>query len=141
MSIHVRLATEKDAEQLSRLNQLFNGGEAVSPEKIKESMKNSNELIVVAIVDEKIMGFSCAQVFSSFCYDELQGEITEMYVHEGVRRQGLASLMINLLEEKLAECNAKHVKILTGKQNKAAIKTYTKNGYQLEEDVLLEKKL
>lgn len=89
----------------------------------------------------KVVGFACAQCFASFCYREAQGEITEMYVELSARRKGLAVSMITLLEEKLAACGVKNIKILTGSDNDAAIKTYERCGYVQDDELLLQKKI
>lgn len=141
MTTEVRLATNDDAEALSRLNQAFNGGERRPVSEISESMNKSGEFIAVATMDGKVVGFACAQRFESFCYREAQGEITEMYVEPSARRQGLAASMISLLEEKLAAHGVKNIKILTGSDNDAAIKTYERCGYVKDDELLLQKEL
>ncbi|WP_052345887.1 GNAT family N-acetyltransferase [Paucisalibacillus sp. EB02] len=138
---NVRLATVYDAEELSRLNHEFNGGDRVDSKNIQESIKNNTEIIAVATVDERLVGFACAQVLHSFCYSNAHGEITEMYVEESARRKGFASLMIALLEENLAERGVTSIKILTGKGNEAAIRTYLRSGYVVEDDIVLDKKV
>jgi ribosomal protein S18 acetylase RimI-like enzyme len=136
----IRLATETDAMELSRLNQAFNGGEKVNPDKIRDSIRDNDELIVVATLDDRLVGFACAQSVQSFCYANGHGEITEMYVEENARRMGIASLMIALLEKKLVERGVTSIRILTGKSNKAAIHTYLCSDYIMEDEVVLEKK-
>jgi ribosomal protein S18 acetylase RimI-like enzyme len=127
--------------ELSRLNQEFNGGERVNPEIIKESIQKNSELIAVATIDDKLVGFACAQSFHSFCYLNAHGEITEMYIEKHARRMGVASLLISFLEEKLLEFGVTSIKILTGKDNEAAINTYLRNDFTLENEVVLEKKI
>ena len=84
----VRLASFTDAEELSRLNQEFNGGVKRPPTKIIEHLNiNRNELIAVAEISGKIVGFGCAQRFYSFCYEEPHGEITELYVEEAAEEK------------------------------------------------------
>ncbi|WP_246521459.1 GNAT family N-acetyltransferase [Ornithinibacillus massiliensis] len=137
----VRLATVKDAIALSRLNHKFNGGEKIDPEIIKECLHAGNELVVVAVVNEQVVGFACAQSFQTFCYPSSVGEITEMYVEETARGMGLASSMISLLEKELLHRGIQSIKIITGKDNDRAIKTYQKSQYLLEDVVVLEKEL
>lgn len=136
-----RLATEKDATELARLNQEFNGGENIAPENIIEHLKTSEELVVVATLDEKVVGFACGQSFHSFCYSSLVGEITELYVEKNARRLGLANMLISLLEKKLNSRGVKSIKILTGTNNEAAIKTYRNSHYEIDDVVVLEKEL
>ncbi|WP_338786354.1 GNAT family N-acetyltransferase [Metabacillus sp. FJAT-53654] len=135
----VRLATIKDAEELSRLNQAFNGSARRIQSEIIQSMERSNELIAVAILNEKIVGFACAQSYESFCYRELQGEITEMYIEKTARRLGFATSLIKLLENNLLDRGVREIKILTNRTNSAAIKTYEKCNYVQDEVILFEK--
>ncbi|WP_152401039.1 GNAT family N-acetyltransferase [Paenibacillus cellulositrophicus] len=139
--IKVRLASVTDAEELSRLNQAFNGGDKRPPQQIMESLKINNELIAVAEIRGKLVGFGCAQSFHSFCYEEPQGEITELYVEKAVRRRGIAGAIISCLEENLRKRGVKSVKLLTGKRNDAAIKTYEHCHYVKDDELLLTKKI
>ncbi|GIO52395.1 GNAT family N-acetyltransferase [Paenibacillus cineris] len=139
--IKVRLASESDAEELSRLNQAFNGGDKRPPQQIMESLKINNELIAVAEIRGRLVGFGCAQSFHSFCYEEPQGEITELYVEEAARRRGIAGAIISCLEDNLRKSGVKSVKLLTGKRNDAAIKTYEHCNYVRDDELLLTKKI
>ncbi|MET3847023.1 GNAT family N-acetyltransferase [Paenibacillus sp. OAE614] len=137
--IRVRLASVSDAEELSRLNQAFNGGDKRPPHQIMESLKINNELIAVAEMWSRVVGFGCAQSFHSFCYEEPQGEITELYVEEAARRRGIAGAIISCLEENLRKRGVKSVKVLTGKRNDAAIKTYEHCNYIKDDELMLTK--
>lgn len=139
--IKVRLASVTDAEELSRLNQAFNGGDKRPPHQIRESLKINNELIAVAEIKGKAVGFGCAQSFYSFCYEEPQGEITELYVEEAARRRGIAGAIISCLEENLRKRGVKDVRVLTGKRNDAAIKTYEHCNYVKGHELLLTKRI
>ncbi|XOK62464.1 N-acetyltransferase family protein [Paenibacillus elgii] len=141
MTPEVRMATADDAADLARLNQAFNGGELLPASEIIESMNRSSELIVVATIDGKVVGFACAQSYKSFCYREGLGEITEMYIEQAARRKGLAASMIALLEDKLAERGVKNIKILTGSDNGPAIRTYERCGYIKDDEIFLQKEL
>lgn len=141
MGMHVRLATREDANDLSILNHEFNGGTRRAVSDVSKSLTNSNELVVLAILNDTVAGFACAQSFSTFCDPEPQGEITEVYVRETARRQGAASAMISLLEENLHDRGVRSVKVLTGKTNDGAVKTYQVSGYQIEDEVMLSKEL
>jgi ribosomal protein S18 acetylase RimI-like enzyme len=135
------LATEEDAEQLSTLNQRFNGGGRRPAAEIEESMRTSTELIAVAEMGGKIVGFGCAQSYKSFCYRELLGEITEMYVESSVRRKGIATSLVACLERNLKARGVTEIKVLTGKRNNAAIRTYENCGYTKDDERLLKKTL
>ncbi|MEJ9219967.1 GNAT family N-acetyltransferase [Paenibacillus glucanolyticus] len=142
MDIHkqVRMASHSDASVLVQLNEEFN--EALMPqEDVERSLKQAHEIVAIAYLNDVPVGFACAQSFQSFCYPELMGEITEMYVQERARRQGLAGMLIAYLEEQLVERGVKTVKVLTGHDNDQAIGAYAKSGYIQEDEVMLEKRL
>lgn len=139
-NIDIRWANANDAEDLLNLNDAFNGV-GTSLEEVKDSLALSNELIALAVIDGQAVGFACAQLFKSFCYRGLQGEITEMYIAEVARRRGLATMLIAFIEEELSARGVTRVKILTGQRNEMAIKTYEKSNYTRTEEVLLQKKL
>ena len=141
LEIRTRLATAEDAEQLAALNQRFNGGDRRPVAEIVKSMRTCSELIVVAELDGKVVGFGCAQSFMSFCYRELLGEITEMYVEDSVRRKGIATSLIACLENHLKARGVTEVKVLTGRRNDAAIRTYENCSYVRDDEVLLKKTL
>ncbi|WP_088831216.1 GNAT family N-acetyltransferase [Paenibacillus tyrfis] len=141
MTTEVRMAMDNDAADLARLNQAFNGGELLPASGIIENMNRNSELIVVATMEGKVVGFACAQSYKSFCYQEGQGEITEMYIEQAARRKGLATSMITLLEDKLAKRGVKNIKILTGSDNDSAIKTYERCGYVKDDEIFLQKEL
>lgn len=138
--MYIRWANANDAEDLLKLNDAFNGV-GTSVEEVKDSLALSDELIALALIDDQAVGFACAQYFKSFCYRGLQGEITEMYIAEVARRRGLATLIIAFIEEELKARGVTSVKILTGRRNEMAIKTYAKSNYAITEEVLLQKKL
>lgn len=140
-NVNVRLASLTDAEELSRLNHEFNGGEKRSPAKIIERLNHNNELIAVAEISGKIVGFGCAQSFYSFCYEEPYGEITELYVEEAARRKGIAIAIISCLEDNLRTLGVRSMKVLTGRRNNAAIKTYENCNYVKDDEQLLKKRL
>ncbi|CAH0121938.1 MULTISPECIES: GNAT family N-acetyltransferase [unclassified Paenibacillus] len=141
MEIKVRLATEQDAGALARLNQDFNGGDRRCAAEITDSMRNSDELIAVAEMGGQVVGFGCAQSFKSFCYQELQGEITELYIEPSARRKGAAASILSCLEEHLASRGVAEIKVLTGMDNETAIKTYERCNYEKDDELLLKKRL
>lgn len=139
MTIQVRLATSNDAGDLARLNFEFNGGERRQAADIARNLNRNKELVVVAVTQNEIVGFGCAQSYQSFCYPAANGEITEMYVTEAARRKGAAAALIAFLEQALKERGVDNVKILTGSLNNPAIRTYETSGYvKCSETVLMK---
>jgi ribosomal protein S18 acetylase RimI-like enzyme len=136
----IRIASQKDAKDLANLNLQFNGVQ-IDFEMVVESMKKSSELIAVGTYEDKVVGFATAQVFKSFCYESSQGEITEMFVEEVHRNNGIGSKLIEFLEDAMNKRGVKSVKILTGNDNQNALKAYKKAGYALENELMLSKRL
>ncbi|GIN70009.1 hypothetical protein J14TS2_04840 [Bacillus sp. J14TS2] len=139
MTVEIRLATVSDSGELSILNQEFNGGTRRPTLKISESLIKNNELVAVAIKNNELVGFACAQISTSFCYEDLFGEITEMYVKEVARHKRIATSLLEFLENKLHAHGVKEIKILTGAKNVGAIRTYTKSNYITQDEVVLFK--
>ncbi|MBO0991806.1 GNAT family N-acetyltransferase [Bacillus sp. SD088] len=139
MTVEIRLATANDAEELSILNQEFNGGARRPILKISESLMKNSELVAVAVRNNRLVGFACAQISTSFCYEDLFGEITEMYVKEIARHKGIATSLLEFLEKRLCAHGVKEIKILTGAKNVGAIRTYTKSNYITQDEVVFLK--
>jgi ribosomal protein S18 acetylase RimI-like enzyme len=68
-------------------------------------------------------------------------EITELYVREEYRRQGIATKLINYIENIFEERNIKEFQLFTGKDNTAARAFYEKLGYKKIDEVMYKKKL
>ena len=140
MGKYIRWANEDDAESLVTLNAKFNGS-GLTESEIKQNVSSTNELIALAIMDGVPVGFACAQYYKSFCYGDLQGEITEMYVQEEVRRNGLGSMLLLFLEQELQFRGVKVVKILTGRHNESAHRAYEHANYRKKNHIAYEKQL
>lgn len=136
--LEIRKATEEDAAELAVLDSEFNG-DTVRLEHIIECLENNREIIAVASLDSEIIGFACAQYFKSFCYEDLQGEITELYVREEFRRMGAASALISYLERQLNSIGVEEIKIITNARNDVAKSVYESRGYRLKNWVVLVK--
>lgn len=139
----IRLATAEDAEQLFLLNEQFNGKDETILENIKESLSNNkHEFVVVAEESGILVGFVCIQIKKSFCYSDVMAEITEIYVDEKHRRRKNASKMIAFAEMHCKQNYALHkFELLTGKENFEAQAMYHTQGYHVEEEILLVKRL
>lgn len=136
----VRKAVQEDIPSLVELNYLFNGVQR-SIGEVETDLLNTSEIIVVAVLGDQVVGYACGQIYKSFCYPEYQAEITEMYIQEFARKNGLAVMTIELLEEIFKNLGVKNIKILTGLNNTKAIKIYEKAGYKQEEEIVFDKDL
>lgn len=139
----VRIATVNDAEQLSILNNEFNGEGETSIDNIRNSlMNNCQEVVIVADEDDLLVGFVCVQLKKSFCYDDYMPEITEVYVKPTYRKKGIASDMIAFVESYCSKNYSLHkYELLTGKENLVAQALYNKLGYIDDNELHLSKRI
>ena len=136
----IRLASYSDASELKRLNDLFNGEGCNTVKAIEESIKgNKQEIICVAGDGSTLVGFCCRQVLKSMSYAAKYGEITELYVEEEYRRQGIGRKLLRTIETELSERGVKHLHILTGEENIVAQTLYSSYGYAKTTEVLFDK--
>jgi ribosomal protein S18 acetylase RimI-like enzyme len=137
-----RLAQASDALELQRLNDLFNGEGCNEAETIRLFLESNNqEIVCVAVDKDKIAGFCCGQVFKSMCYSDYQGEITELYVLEVYRRQGIARELTKFMEAELIKKGVKNIRVLTGGENIDAQNFYKFCGYDETDEIMLEKSI
>lgn len=139
--ITVRLAREGDAAALFQLNQAFNREEAASLERVAQSLReHTMETVAVAFVDEKPAGFLCGQLLRSFCYDVDYVELTELYVAEEFRRMGVASRLMNFLEEYYRTQGVHAFQLFTGRDNDMAQALYRTLGFSATDEVFMRKR-
>ena len=132
LDILIRQAQTHDIPDILKLNDEFNAPGISTAQHMAESLqKNKNELIFVAIHNEKTVGFICGQLFSSICYaNSLQCEITELTVDKDYRRKGIATMLIEHMEHEFSKHNITEICVTTGKNNFNAQKLYEKCGYE-----------
>ena len=139
----IRIATVNDSEQLSILNDEFNGEGETSIDNIRNSLiNNKQEIVIVADENDMLVGFVCVQLKKSFCYDDYMPEITEVYVKEAYRKRGVASKMITFGESYCSKNYPLHkYELLIGKQNFVAQSVYSKLGYIDDKELHLSKRV
>jgi len=139
----VRKATIKDAEQLCILNDEFNGLGETTLDKIRNSlMNNQQEIVIVDDENDVLTGFVCVQLKKSFCYDEYMPEITEVYVRPAYRKKGIASEMLAFAEDFCTKNYPLHkYELLTGTENIIAQSLYNKLGYVDDGELHLSKRV
>ena len=138
--IHIRIAQCADAQELQKLNDLFNGKNSNTLAAIRESLQtNTNEIVCVAADQDQLVGFCCGQIGKSMCYPILYAEITELFVVDACRRQGVGKQLMHFMESELAKRGVRHLHILTYKDNCAAQSLYGSLGYVVTSEILLDK--
>lgn len=136
-----RLAEPSDAPELQKLNDLFNGEGSNTLAAIEESLKtNAQEIVCVAADGTTLVGFCCGQVFKSMCYDVHYGEITELFVLETHRRQGVARGLMAFIESEFRKQGINHFQLFTGKSNETAQAFYKAQGYKESAELMFRKR-
>jgi len=139
-NIEIRQAHRSDAPGLLKLNDLFNGEGCNSLENIEESLEtNTKECVCVATKGDTLVGFCCGQVLKSMCYPVIYAEITELFVIDEFRRQGVGGRLLGFMESWLREKGVQHFHILTFKDNAPAKALYRSCGYAETSEMLLDK--
>ena len=140
MNFKIRNAAPEDVDALKQLNYEFNDV-IVTNDNIVEGIKKGDEIIVVATVNNLPIAFACAKITKSICYNYKDAEITEVFVRDNYRKQGIAKSMIKFIEDIFEENKANHIGISTGTKNFAAQDLYKDCGYNLKEKVMMVKYL
>lgn len=128
------ITNEKDPNFLNLCNKLDNEYfEIHGPEALKYKEFNkitSPHVVVLAIDKEKAIGCGSYKKF------ELDNsiEIKRVFVDKKYRKQGIATKIIQMLEDIAIANDYVYSYLETGKTNHAAIKTYKKLGYYLIEN-------
>ena len=131
MNVMIRKAQLHDVPDIFIMNNELNGAGWSTVESMKQSLrKNQNELIFVAVYNDKAIGFICGQLYSSICYaGSYQCEITELFVSKEYRRKGVAAMLVHHLELEFTQNNVCEIIVKTGRNNFNAQKLYEKCGY------------
>jgi ribosomal protein S18 acetylase RimI-like enzyme len=139
MNIKIKALHVNDIPDFIEMNNELNDVDCGTVESMTEALQqNKNELIYIAMLDNKAAGFICGQVYSSICYTSKQGEMTELYVREEYRRLGIATMLVKHLEHELLNNNVHEITIITGVKNIKAQNLYNKYGYSHKRFALIK---
>jgi len=126
-SVTIREFKPADYEQISKLwkdHGEFHG-ELDGRSLILGMQKRNPCLLLVAEKKSKII----ATAFAGF--DGRLGLVSRLFIHPDHRRQGIGSILMSELENRLGEMGCQIIGLLVLDKNKAAIKMYKKRGYVL----------
>ena len=140
--VYVRKAQPADVPALFAMNEQFNGPGSTTVELLTEAIRhNTRETVLIAEADGEPAGFCCVQLSVSMCYDTNYIEITELFVREEYRRQGVASALMASAESFFADQRVRSYQLFTGKTNAAAQRFYEQQGYIRSEELMYRKRL
>ena len=129
-TLTVRQATPDDATELARMLDLFNRLGA-TPEQVAARMRACQNVLTTFIgaMDGQPVGFACLRLIPHLQGDEPYAELTDIYVDEPVRRQGVSRALIAHVEAVARAAGASEVVIITGFDNEGAQAAYRASGY------------
>ena len=89
-----------------------------------------NQYVIVAILEDKIIGYLAGSINEKGSYEEIQyGEINNMFIREDYRRYGIGKKLINNFKEYCRSNNILNIKVVASAKNRNAIEFYRKNGF------------
>ena len=129
--ILTRVATSDDVQDLARLNAKFNGS-SDPPESLAKRLDDRFcvEQPLLAEVGGQAVGFAALRIVPCVFYADPHGELTELFVEEPYRRQGVGKELLRLAEKIAKEKGVKELLILTDASNQAAQTFYNSMDYE-----------
>jgi ribosomal protein S18 acetylase RimI-like enzyme len=127
----LRDVREEDAEALAQLITEFTHL-TTTPTQMQRRLARSRgiEHPVVAELDGKVVGFASLRLLHYLGEDAPYAEISELFVLERYRRQGVGQALMAELEARARSAGASSLNVLTAADNEAAVKLYRAMGFQ-----------
>jgi ribosomal protein S18 acetylase RimI-like enzyme len=133
--ITIRVAKIADAAALTHLNLLFNGSsDPVEVMAQRLADPRQVEIALLAEMSGEIIGFAGLRLIPSLFYPETLAELTELFVAEAYRRQGVGRALIVEAEQRAIQGGARELLVLTGRDNQEAQALYYSLGYGVHAD-------
>ena len=90
-----------------------------------------NEFVIIALKDEKIIGYLAGTINEKGSYELFQyGEINNMLVDNNYRGSGIGKQLINRFKEYCKTKNITNLKVVASAKNLNAIEFYKKQGFK-----------
>ncbi len=101
----------------------------------------NNHYVIVALLDNSIVGYLAGSIEEKVSYVEVQyGEINNMLVNDEYRGYGIGKSLINNFKEYCKTKDISNIKVVASYKNKNVIEFYRKNGFE-EFDITLTTKI
>ncbi len=142
MSIQIHRASRADAYDLAKLNRAFN--EVDTPVSwIEESLSSprSPEIVLIARSGGNAVGFGCLMIWYSFCYEKPEGEISELFVVESHRHQGIGKRLVEQLLKEAQAFGLSEIHVMTGSKNEAGQAFYEALEFQKNDDLVFSRSI
>jgi ribosomal protein S18 acetylase RimI-like enzyme len=139
MIVLLRDVRDGDAEALAQLQTEFTHL-SVTPTQILQRLARSQgiEHPIVAKLDGQVVGFASLRLLNYLGEDAPYAEISELFVSEPYRRQGIARALMTELEVRARAAGASSLAVLTAADNDTAVALYRAMGFQ-EFSIALQK--
>ncbi len=133
-ALEVRIARVEDAPEIARLNLLFNGCDE-PPEHYAARLADPCRVDtpILALIAGRVAGIANLRLLAPVFYPEPYAEMTELFVEEAARRQGIGRALVRFAEQFAQPGGAVELFILTGASNLPAQAFYRATGYRADE--------
>jgi GNAT superfamily N-acetyltransferase len=141
LPLSVRAALPEDAAEIARLNLVMNEVNE-PPENYAARLANLHRVDtpILAEVQGRAVGFAVLRLLGPVMYSEPYAELTEMFVEEAYRRQGVGKALIAFAEGIVRQAGASQMLVLTDFYNYEAQQLYRAAGF-VHYDIALVKEL
>jgi len=120
-----------DAEALAQLITEFTNL-STTPAQIRQRLSRSQNIEhpIVAELAGQVVGFASLRLVNYLGEDSPYAEISELFVSEPYRRQGIARALMTELEAQARAAGARSMAVLTAANNDLAMALYQAMGFQ-----------
>lgn len=134
MTVELHIATAEDAPALATMIEHFNVGYrviTVTPEQAAARLAACAgvETTVIAEVDGQPAGFICLRLVPYMSDDTPYAEVSDLFVEEAHRRQGVGRALMERAEQMARAGGATEIVVITGEDNSTAQALYRAQGY------------
>ncbi|MBS7656614.1 MAG: ribosomal protein S18-alanine N-acetyltransferase [Candidatus Bathyarchaeia archaeon] len=128
MKFIIRKATVEDLDTLVEIEEECFTSEAFTKKQLEYCLKSSDFVSLVALVDEKIVGFIIGAVEILGC--ETAGHVYTLDIKKEYRKKGSGGKLLDAFESILSEKGIRTVYLEVRLDNIPARRLYSKHGYK-----------
>jgi len=135
----IREAANKDIEDvIGVLKTIYLQDVAWAKRAIKKLLATENYVILVAMLDDQIVGFIDYYILPSIWEKWNEATINNLFIHKDYQGRGIGSRLLEDVIKRTDEIGIVELHVGTEKDNEKAIRLYKKHGF-LKEHLLLER--
>ncbi len=135
----IRKAANKDIEGVIEvLKTIYLQDIAWAKKAIKKLLATENYVILVAELDDRIVGFIDYYILPSIWEKWNEATINNLFIHKNYQGRGIGSRLLEEVIKRTDEIGIVELHVGTEKDNERAIRLYKKHGF-LKEYLLLER--